>query len=97
VTFAATNRPEAKPRAFVLMSLIAIALILVLQPTVSGGEDEDRASAGEWTYLAIVAVADVILIVVIVAAWRRRANPHTGIPGRIRRARARGPLKKRAG
>ena len=80
-----------------LAFVIAMALILVLQPTASCGEDEDRASAGEWIYLAIVAVADVILMIVIVAARRRRANPHTGLPGRIRRARARGPLKKRAG
>jgi len=97
VTFAVSTQPEADRRTIVLICVIAIALILVLQPTASCGEDEDQASAGEWIYLAIVAVADVILMVVVARAWRRRANPHTGLPGRIRRARVRGPLKKRSG
>ena len=90
---AATPHLEAKSRAIVLISVVMV-LSLIFQPAVSCSEDEDRASAGDWIYLTIVAVAYGILMVVIVAAWRRRANPHTDLPGRIRRARARGPLKK---
>ena len=93
---AARPEPEAKARAIALV-FVAIALILALQPTASCGHDEERASGAEWLYLTIVAVSAVILMIVIVVVWRRRANPHTGLPGRIRRARARGPLKNRPG
>jgi hypothetical protein len=97
VTCAATPQLKPQSRFTVLIFAISMALILVFEPTASFGHDDDEASAGEWIYLAIIVVADVILMVIVARAWRRRANPHTGLPGRIRRAQARGPLKKRSG
>jgi hypothetical protein len=74
------------PRPLVPRMFVAIALILLFQPIVCGAaHDDDRASAGDWIYVAIVVLGTVALMVVVVVGSRRRVNPHTGLPARLKR------------
>jgi xanthine/uracil permease len=76
------TRP-AVARAFV----VAIVLTLLFPTMTVYGDDEDRASPGDWIYLAIISVGAAVLVAVIIVGSRRGVNPHTGLRGRIKRRR----------
>ncbi len=78
----------------VRLAIIGAILILSLQGSVvAGNGNEDRASASEWIYLGILLVGTVALLLVAVILGRRGVNPYTRRPSKIKRRRARGPLK----
>ena len=83
--FQGTVRP-AVTRACV----VAIVLTLLVPPMLASGDDEDRASPGDWIYLAIVSVGAAVLVTVIIVGSHRGVNPHTGLRGRIKRRPAQG-------
>jgi hypothetical protein len=72
---------------------LLISMLLLLPSTV-GAQDDDRATVGEWIVLAIILIGAVSVVVIVPVLWRRDANPHTGLPSKIKRRRARGPLRK---
>jgi hypothetical protein len=66
----------------------------VSSPSVYGDDDEYRASAGDWIYLGAIAASMIALALIILVSARRNLNAHTGLPSRVKRRRARGPLKR---
>jgi hypothetical protein len=54
---------------------------------------DDYASTGEWIFLAVLTAIGTSLLVLITVVWHRRRNPHTGLPARVKRRRARGPVR----
>jgi hypothetical protein len=69
--------------------LVAIAVILLFQPILCAADDDDQASTGDWIYVSLVVIGTVALMVIVAVASHRRANPHTGLPGRLKRGRGR--------
>jgi TRAP-type C4-dicarboxylate transport system permease large subunit len=74
--------------------ILVMALVLAWPSSTVYGEDdeEDRASGAEWVTLVIDSLVAIVLLVVVTIECRRNANPHTGLPSKIKRRRSRGPL-----
>jgi hypothetical protein len=84
---------DVKPMVFRTALFMSMFLLL---PLVAYPQDHDheRASGGEWIVLLILLAGLVSLTVILPVLWRRNANPHTGLPSKIKRRRGRGPLIK---
>jgi hypothetical protein len=72
-----------------------IVLALWFPPSIACGQtdSDDYASAGEWIFLAVLTAIGISLVLLFVVVWHRRSNPHTGLLSRVKRRRARGPLR----
>ena len=72
-----------------------IALVIWLPHSIAFGQtdhDED-ASVGEWIFLAVLTAIEACFLVLLAVGWHRNMNPHTGLPSRAKRRRARGPMR----
>jgi hypothetical protein len=89
-----TRKPRRRGTPFVLLAGVA-AMALLLLPQIGAAQDDvdDHASPGEWLYLAILSVETTALIVVFSLFRHRQVNPHTGLPSKVKRRRARGRPK----
>jgi hypothetical protein len=77
-----------------LLGIGAVILMLFLLPSLACAQDDDRATVGEWIVLVVIVAGLVSILVIAPVLWRRDANPHTGLPSKIKRRRGRGPLSK---
>jgi Ca2+/H+ antiporter len=84
----------SRANTVITLGLVVMALLLSLPPsTVYGQDEEERATVGEWVALALFSIVAAVLIVTYVVNMRRNTNRHTGLPTKVKRRRARGPLK----
>jgi len=72
-----------------------ILLAICLPHSIAFGQTDhdDDASLGEWIVLLGLTAIGGIGLVLLRVVWRRHTNPHTGLPSRVKRRRARGPLR----
>ena len=79
----------------VVRALIMIALVIWLPHSIAFGQTDhdDDASVGEWIVLAVSTAIAISFLVFLAVVWPRHTNPHTGLPARVKRRRARGPLR----
>jgi hypothetical protein len=79
----------------VIGALIMIALVIWLPHSIAFGQTDhdDDASVGEWFVLAAFTAIGISFLVLLAIVWHRNTNPHTGLPARVKRRRARGPLR----
>ena len=72
-----------------------IALAIWLPPSIAFGQTDhdDDASVGEWIVLAVLTAIGVSFLVFVAVVFHQNTNPHTGLPARVKRRRARGPLR----
>lgn len=72
-----------------------IALVIWLPHSIAFGQTDhdDDASVGEWIVLAVSTAIAISFLVFLAVVWHRHTNPHTGLPARVKRRRARGPLR----
>jgi peptidoglycan/LPS O-acetylase OafA/YrhL len=75
--------------------ILVLAAMLFLSPAVALADDghSDDDSVFGLVYIGIFFVAAVVALVIILQLQRRARNPSTGLPRRVKRRRARGPLK----
>ena len=79
----------------VLRALVMIALVIWLPHSIAFGQadHDDDASVGEWIVLAVFTAIGIGFLVLLAVVWNRNTNPHTRLPSRVKRRRARGPLR----
>jgi uncharacterized protein YjeT (DUF2065 family) len=77
-----------------LLEIRTLICMLFLLPSIAWAQDDDRATVGEWIALLVILAGLVSVLVIAPVLWRRDANPHTGLPSKIKRRRGRGPLSK---
>lgn len=72
-----------------------IALMIWLPHSIAFGQTghDDDASVGEWVVLAVLTAIGITFLVFLAVVWHRNTNPHTRLPARVKRRRARGPLR----
>ena len=92
------QRPEgtegSRAITVIALRLVVTALLLSLPPsTVHGHDAEEHATVGEWVALGIFSILAVVLLGISVVSIRRNTNRHTGLLPKVKRRRARGPLK----
>jgi uncharacterized protein YjeT (DUF2065 family) len=77
-----------------LLEIRTLICMLFLLPSIAWAQDDERATVGEWIALLVILAGLVNVLVIAPVLWRRDANPHTGLPSKIKRRRGRGPLSK---
>jgi hypothetical protein len=79
----------------VLGALVTIVLAIWIPHSIAFGQTDhdDDASLGEWIVLLVLTAIGAIGLVLLAVVWRRNTNPHTGLPSRVKRRRARGPMR----
>jgi protein-S-isoprenylcysteine O-methyltransferase Ste14 len=79
--------------ARILGVAVLVSLLIGLSAAAFAQIDEDdRASAGEWIFFVTLTAIVTAGLVLLRVVWYRRTNPHTHLPSRIKRRRARGPI-----
>lgn len=73
--------------------MIVLALWLPASIACGQPDPDDYASAGEWVFLAVLMAIGTSLVLLLVVVWHRCGNPHTGLLSRVKRRRAKGPLR----
>jgi membrane protein DedA with SNARE-associated domain len=76
-------------------ALATILLTIWISYSIAFGhtDHDDDASLGEWIFLIVLTAIVVIGLAVLRVVYRRDTNPHTGLPSRAKRRRARGPMR----
>jgi hypothetical protein len=77
-----------------LAGLLSFAFAVLLPAFLVHAYDQDRASVGEWIALTLIVAALIAVVIIAPILWRRDANPHTGLPSKIKTDRFRGPLTR---
>jgi hypothetical protein len=72
-----------------------ILLAIYLPHSIAFGQTDhdDDASVGEWIFLAVLTAIGTSFLMLLAVIWHRNTNPHTGLPSRVKRRRARGSLR----
>lgn len=70
-------------------ALLAAVPALLIQSSIAVAQVQDRASGGEWLYLAALVVMTAVLLAMAVVAAERNVNPHTGLRAKLKRVRQR--------
>ncbi len=73
--------------------MLVLALWLPASIACGQTDSDDYASAGEWMFLAVLIAIGASLVLILVVVWHRCGNPQTGLRSRVKRRRARGPLR----
>jgi heme exporter protein D len=73
--------------------MIVLTLWLPLSIACGQTDSDDYASVGEWIFLAVLTAIGTSLVLLVVVVWHQCSNPHTGLLSRVKRRRARGPLR----
>jgi NADH:ubiquinone oxidoreductase subunit K len=76
-------------------ALATILLTIWISHSIAFGQTDhdDDASLGERILLTVLTAIVVIGLAVLRVVYRRHTNPHTGLPSRVKRRRARGPMR----
>jgi hypothetical protein len=87
---------QACPAAKALGALGMIVLVVWLPTSIAWGQtdSDDYASPGEWIFLAVLTTIGTALILLFIVVCHQFSNPHTGLLSRVKRRRARGPLRR---